>query len=138
MADKLGLSKRWQSYRPSKTAYFWSCVACILGTIIIGFAWGGWTTASSAARMASEAANDARTKLAAAICVTKFDTGADVKTELAQLKGTSSWERDDFIVKGGWATLPGMKAPLDGVADLCAQQLMTEKQPDAKPAGNSG
>jgi hypothetical protein len=125
--DRVTFASRWREARPSKTALFWSCVACIIATMIVGFTWGGWVTGGTARSIASRAADDARTKLAAAICVNRFESASDAQAELAKLKGTSAWQQDDFIVKGGWATLPGMKEPFAGVADLCAHQLTSEK-----------
>ena len=30
----------WGDCRPSKTMWFWSCVACVVATIVIGFTGG--------------------------------------------------------------------------------------------------
>ena len=65
MADIQGLKQRWEEFRPSKTMTFWSCVACIGLTILVGFAWGGWVTGGTSKEMAQDAAADARAQLAA-------------------------------------------------------------------------
>ena len=44
MANNQTVGRRWESYRPSKGIWFWSCVACVAATIVIGFGWGGWVT----------------------------------------------------------------------------------------------
>ena len=46
------LSQRFQQYRPSKTALFWSCGGCVVLATIVGFSWGGWTTGGTAREMA--------------------------------------------------------------------------------------
>ena len=101
MANNLSLSRRLEAYRPTKAIWFWSCAACCVATIVVGFAWGGWMTGGTATRMASEAADGARAQLAAASCVIRFDHGPDVLTQLAALKKAESYQRDDMIVKSG-------------------------------------
>jgi hypothetical protein len=124
MADKLSPGRRWESYRPSKAIWFWSCVACIAATIVVGFAWGGWVTAGTAARMATDAAEGGRAQLAAATCVTRFDLGPDAAARLAALKKANSYEQGDMISKAGWVTMPGDATPVSGAADICAQKLL--------------
>ena len=54
----------------------------------------------------------------------------------AALKAASSWKQGDMVADGGWATLAGMKEPLDDAARLCANKLVAMDVPvaDAKPA----
>jgi hypothetical protein len=127
MVEKRSLSTRWDEYRPSKTGWFWSCAFCVAATIFVGFVWGGWVTAGRASSMADGAAQKAQAQLAANYCVARFEGGTDAANQLATLKKTQEWSRDDFITKGGWVTPPGAKQPVDGAADLCAQQLLTVK-----------
>ena len=103
-----GLMERWRAYRPSKAAYFWSCVACIAATIVVGFTWGGWTTGGAAADRAKLAVQAAEARITADLCVSRFDRSADAAAQLAALKRTDFWQRDDFIAKGPWLKLPGM------------------------------
>lgn len=125
MTDIPSIGRRWESYRPSKTTSFWSCVVCILVTIVIGFAWGGWVTGGTAAHMASDAADQARAQLAAASCIIRFHDGPNAVAQLAALKKADSYERSDLIEKGGWVTMPGSTDPVAGAADICAQKLMS-------------
>jgi len=138
MTKRSSLSTRWLDYRFSKTAYFWSCVACVIGTMVIGFAWGGWMTAGAAKRFADNTTRTALAQLAASYCVARFEHGADAAAELAALKKAEPWDQDGFIRKGGWVTPPGWKAPVAAAADICAQQLLTAKLPLAKPAALEG
>lgn len=41
MADKRSIGRRWEEYHPSKAIWFWSCLGCVVATIVVGFAWGG-------------------------------------------------------------------------------------------------
>lgn len=146
MEERARLRERWREYQPSKTAWFWSCAACIVGTMVVGFAWGGWVTHGTAAKMAADASQTTRNQLAAAICVTRFEAAPNAAAELAQLKKTDSWQQADFVTNGGWVTLPGVKEPVSDAADLCVQQLLTAKLPVTKasatpippPAPNAG
>jgi hypothetical protein len=132
--DESGVGKRWRRSRPSKTTLFWSCMACAGATMIVGFTWGGWVTGGTAAKMATTAADGARAQIAAVECVDRFEKAPDVSTQLVALKKTDAWNRDDFIRKGGWVTLPGMKEPVSGAADICVQQLMNAKLPAVNTA----
>lgn len=138
MADSRGLMRRWEEFRPSKTALFWSCTACVVGTLIVGFTWGGWVTGNTAGKMASTAAAGARAEVAAMVCVDRFVSAPDAAAALASLKSSDSWKRDDFITNGGWVTIAGIEKPVEGAAELCAQRLLEAKLPPAKVVGTSG
>ena len=124
MANSPGLAKRWETYQPSKVVWFWSSVACVVATIVVGFAWGGWVTGGTATKMASEAASGARADLAAANCVSRFESGPNAPAQLALLKKAESYERSDLIDKGGWTTMPGSKDPIAGAGYICVDRLM--------------
>jgi len=44
--------------------------------------------------------------------------------QLAELKNTQSYEWNNILNKGGWATMPGGTEPVVGAADICAHNLM--------------
>jgi hypothetical protein len=80
--------------------------------MIVGFAWGGWVTGGSVKKMAVTRSNIAVVKALVPACValSVSDPAGPAKLEqLAALK--SSWERTDFVMKAGWATLPTAKEP---------------------------
>ena len=129
------LGQRWQEYQPTKTQTFWACVACVVATIIIGFAWGGWVTGGTAREMVENAAEEARLELAAAVCVDEFMAAADARTQLAELQDiTSSYRRGEFLEEAGWGIIPGTEEVDDEVADLCARQLAELELPPVKEA----
>jgi hypothetical protein len=121
--SKNNFAENWNEFRPSKGLWIWSCVGCIIATVILGFAWGGWVTGGTAAEMAANAAEDARTEVAAAVCVNKFVASANAGAQLTTLKDASSWERDGLVEEGGWSTIPGLDK-LDDVAEVCAERLV--------------
>jgi hypothetical protein len=92
-------------------------------TMFLGFYWGGWVTGGTAKEMAQKSATTALVTALAAICVDKFQRGADAATNITQLKKTSSWQQSSFIEKGGWATFSGSDEANSSVADACATML---------------
>ncbi|HWN05621.1 MAG TPA: hypothetical protein VNO53_00535, partial [Steroidobacteraceae bacterium] len=115
--------QRWSEYRPTKEHLFWIVVVCVAATLIIGFGFSGWVTGGTAQKMADEAAATSRNQLAAAVCAREFMRAADARTRLAKLQALDWWERDDQVVAGGWATMPGEKEADSAVAELCATRL---------------
>jgi hypothetical protein len=94
-----------------------------LATMIVGFNWGGWTLESTAKQMAEKSANTALVASLAPLCAERFRQAADASLNMSELKRVSSWMRDSYIEKGGWATFPGMTSPERGVAEACADLL---------------
>lgn len=133
MADNKSLGRRFETYRGSKTMIFWSCAGCVLATLILGFTWGGWMTGASARKAVTQASYDARADMAAAICVSRFDASPDHVANLAALKGTDTWRRDDYMAKGGWLKIDGLESDISGASSLCVQRLL-EAKPDLKKA----
>ena len=126
-SSQLGFAQRLETYRASKTVLGWCCAFTVAATILVGFTWGGWMTSGSATRMADTAAEGARARLGAEICTAEFNRNPDAAGQLAALTKLESWDRADFIRKGGWVNLPGLKEPISGAADLCAQELVSAK-----------
>ena len=135
MTNNQPASERWEAFRPSKTLWFWSVVGAVVLTMIVGFTTGGWTTSGTATEMAEEAARDARAHLVANLCVEKFVMTANATSNLAELKETSSFQRDNFITDGGWVKIAGMTDDAPGAAEMCADQLMAM---ESLPSGGAG
>jgi hypothetical protein len=133
MAERTSLSERFQEFHPSKTMLFWSCAGCVVATMLVGFTWGGWVTGGSADEMVTDAAEQARAEIAAAVCVKEFMRQADAGIQLTALKEiTSSWRREDFVEKGGWALIADQE--YDDAASLCADRLMEMEPPTTQEA----
>src|SRR5512135_1400341 len=88
-------------------------------TMIIGFGWGGWTTAGTTQKMANEAVLSSQ----AAICVAQFMKDPNHEEKLKDLGAIDSWKRGEFIEKGGWDKMPGQKEAGPSVAKACADGL---------------
>jgi hypothetical protein len=90
---------------------------------IIGFAWGGWVTGSTAQEMAEESAQTAVIARLGPICVEQYNQDSEKEQKLTMLKETQSWKRGDYVKKQGWATMPGEKEADTKVAEKCAKLL---------------
>lgn len=127
------MSERFQDYRPSKTALFWSCAGSVVVALIVGFSWGGWVTGGTAEEMAAEAAEQAQAQVAASVCVDEFMNAPDARTQLASFKEIdSSWDQENFVEDGGWAVIAGEK--YDDAAEVCAELLLAKELPPAQEA----
>lgn len=120
---KQSLGQRWESFRPTKGALFWSCAGCVVASMILGFTWGGWTTGSTATKMADDAARSSRNELATAVCVERFQAASDAPAQLEALKALKAWDRRTFIEKGGWAVMPAGAERTDGAVRQCADKI---------------
>ena len=101
----------------------WGGVIGALGIMILGFGWLGWTLGSTAETLAQDRVNAALVAAFTPICVEKFMTQPDATVKLTEFQKTSTWRQQEFVAKGGWATLPGSKEPNAKVAGACAGQL---------------
>ena len=87
--------------------------------MIIGFVWGGWTTATTTQKLNDEAVLASR----AAICVAQFKNAANYKVKLKEFQGTETYQRGELIEKGGYDKMPGQEAASWGVASACVAGL---------------
>ena len=114
-------SQRFQQYRASKTALFWSCAGSVIVATILGFSWGGWTTGGGAQAMADKAAASARQELAAVVCVDRFMAAPGAGDQLVALQEiTSSYAQSKFVEEGGWATIVPASSTADRKASAAA------------------
>jgi hypothetical protein len=97
----------------------WGLICGAVLAMIIGFAWGGWTTSSTTQKMGEEAVLAARS----AICVAQFMKDPNHQEKLQELEKISSYQRSTFIEKGGWDKMPGEQKPSFDVSRACADGL---------------
>lgn len=101
----------------------WGAVCGAIAVTIVGFSWGGWMLGGTAERMAVQRADNAVVAGLVPFCVDRFRQQADAPARLTQLQQTSSWQRREFVERGGWATMPGTERPNGMVASACADTL---------------
>jgi len=121
---KVSLGQRWNQTRPTKTIVFWSLIAAMVLTMIVGFTWGGWVTGGTAQKMAAGAAQNAVVQRLVPMCVLQFNQDAAKDRKLTELKAAGTWVRGDYVKKQGWATMSGEAKPDSQVADACAKVLI--------------
>lgn len=121
---KQSLGEKWNTARPTKTVVFWSWIASMILTMIIGFTWGGWVTGGTARAMANAIGEDAVVKRLAPVCVVQFNEDAGKVQKLKGLKETGTWEQADYVKKQGWATMPGEPEADGKVASECVKLLL--------------
>jgi hypothetical protein len=107
-------------------------IGAIIGattTIVVGFTQSGWVLGSSAERMAKQRADAAVMTAMVPICIAQSKTDPNSLVKVAQLDAiTSPYERRDFVMKAGWATVPAAKQPDGLLAVACAEVLLTASQ----------
>src|SRR6266446_7285389 len=97
----------------------WGLIVGAVVTMILGFVWGGWTTASTAHAMSEKAVVSSQ----AAICVAQFVKQPNHEKKLKEFAEVSSWSRGEYIEKGGWDKMPGQETANSEVARACAEGL---------------
>ena len=97
----------------------WGLICGAIISMIIGFGWGGWTTAGTTQGMTDKAVVASQ----AAICVAQFAKQPNYEQKLKELGDASSWTRAEFVEKGGWDKMPGQEKASPSVARACADGL---------------
>jgi len=97
----------------------WGLIVGAVIVMIIGFAWGGWSTSSTTKTKTAEAVLASQ----AAICVAQFMNQPNHEEKLKELGEIDSWKRAEFIEKGGWDKMPGQEKADYAVSRACADGL---------------
>ena len=97
----------------------WGLIVGAVIAMIIGFAWGGWTTSGTTKTMTEEAVLASQ----AAICVAQFMKQPNHEDKLKEFGEIDSWKRAEFIEKGGWDKMPGQKEAGFGVSSACVSGI---------------
>ena len=97
----------------------WGLICGAVISMIIGFGWGGWTTAGTTQKMSDEAVLASQS----AICVAQFMKQPNHEEKLKELGEIEYWKRAEFIEKAGWDKMPGQQEAGSSVAEACAKGL---------------
>jgi hypothetical protein len=93
--------------------------------MIVGFSWGGWTTAATARQTAMNQSEAAVTSALVPICVAGEKADVARAKKLGELTAIqSSYEQTEYVMKTGWATFPGQADPNRAVAEACASAVL--------------
>jgi len=105
---------------------FQGLAAGAIGTLVLGFGWGGWNVSSTVEEKVETAELAAMVAALAPICASKFTLAAKADNDLViKLNAVDSWQRDTHLMKMGWTTFPGGAKPDSNVAEACAILLNT-------------
>jgi hypothetical protein len=104
--------------------------ACL--PIIVGFAWGGWTTTRAAEKVSAEAVLVDR----AAICVAQFMNDPDRAAAIGDFHRMYRSRRSYLIEIGGWDRMPGQTKAGWGVSGACVRGIEARIGNGAPPAGS--
>ncbi|WP_321336338.1 hypothetical protein [uncultured Cohaesibacter sp.] len=94
---------------------------------VIGFAWGGWMTASGSNKMAMSMAHDDVIAALVPVCVDQSNKDLNRQETLTKIKDASSYKRRDVVMESGWATVPGAEKPNRDLAQACLIALKIDK-----------
>lgn len=94
-----------------------------LGFGLFGFGFG-WMTEGSARAMVEDATKE--TLVGFCVDQARADPAADEK--LAALEQGSPWSRGGKVEENGWATILGQKSSTQGVANECADRLLSQRK----------
>ncbi|MGB7307184.1 MAG: hypothetical protein WBD13_23195 [Burkholderiaceae bacterium] len=112
-----------------KTHYKPALMGAAAGAIlmmVVGFAGLNWHLGSTVDKLVSAAGRDSTVAALSPICVANFQAAAKADDKLLPaLKGISTWQRDNYVRDGGYATFPGTEAN-EAVSEACAAVLTKE------------
>lgn len=97
----------------------WGLLFGAVIAMIVGFAWGGWSTQRTAQAMTAEAVLAGQS----AICVAQFMKHPNNAEAMKAFEAYSSWKKAEFIEKGGWDKMPGQDKADAAVARACADGI---------------
>ncbi len=97
----------------------WGFIGGAVIAMVIGFAWGGWTTSGTTQKKSDAAVLASQ----AAICVAQYIKEPNSQEKLKEFEAIDSYKRYEFIEKGGWDKMPGQKEASSGVASACVAGL---------------
>ena len=100
----------------------WGLIIGAIVVMTIGFAWGGWTTQSTAQKMSDEAVLASQ----AAICVAQFIKDPNYTEKLKEFEKLDNYGENnttDYVQKHGWDKMPGQEKASPSVARACAEGI---------------
>jgi hypothetical protein len=87
--------------------------------MVIGFSWGGWSTAGATQQISDKAVLASQ----AAICVAQYMAEPNSPAKLKEFAALDNYKRSEFLEKGGWDKMPGQKEAGNNVSRACVEGL---------------
>lgn len=108
-----------QETKDKTTVGIWGVIGGAGIAMFVGFNLLGWTTPGGTLKIVDEAI----LKSQATICVAQFMKETNNKTKMEEFQKLSSYDRPEYIAKGGWDKMPGQKEASSGVSNACAEGI---------------
>lgn len=89
----------------------------------IGFSWGGWVSGNNANAMAENRSEEAVTLALTPICLFQSSEDPNIETVISSMKAARAYQRSEFIMEAGWATMPGQDEPNAQIARACVKEF---------------
>lgn len=106
----------------TKPAVYGALIGAVVASIL-GFSWGGWTTAGNAQQLAKNHAAEEVTLAMVPVCLDISATDPERVAKLATLQGVSGYNLSKAMMATGWATPAGYDKPSRTLAEACAEGL---------------
>jgi hypothetical protein len=97
----------------------WGLVCGAVVAMVIGFSWGGWSTAGATQKISEKAVLTSE----AAICVAQYMAEPNSQSKLKEFAAIDNYKRSEFLEKGGWDKMPGQKEAGTGVSRVCTEGI---------------
>ncbi len=99
-------------------------VVGVVATLIIGFGFSNWNLPSAVATKVEVATHDATVAALAPICADRFQKAAAADSSVVPaLNAVKSWDRNEHLMKSGFAKFVSSEKPDYMVARKCASLL---------------
>ncbi len=90
---------------------------------VVGFSWGGWTTAGGASEIARKQSLAAVAAALIPYCIERSQSDPNSVALLTEFRAAPTYSRRGFIEKAGWATPLGAEKPNMELAQACQLAL---------------
>ena len=107
-------------------AGLYGALAGAVAISILGFTWGGWTTAANAEKTAQTLAAQKVTLAMVPVCLDASAADTERAAKLATLEVSSAFARSKAMMPTGWATFPGSDDPNRNLASACLEALASD------------
>lgn len=90
---------------------------------IVGFAWGGWVTNSTAQEQAATLSRDTLTAAMVPVCLDIARSDPQRSAKIKTINEASRFQQRDALMDAGWATMPGSDVPDRDIAEACLAEI---------------
>ena len=97
----------------------WGFILGGVAAVLLGFQFGGWSTASAAQKISDDAVLASR----AAICVSQFMHAPNQKVKMKEFNAAETYKKTELVEKSGWDKMPGQESASWGVTGACVAGL---------------